>query len=269
MALSRVPNVSVVMGVYNGSRYIKEAVGSILSQTFGDFELIIVDDGSTDDTIRKIQEFTDERIVWASVCHGGLTRALNYGIRLARGRYVARMDADDIALPMRFEKQVEFLEQHPEVGAVGTAYEVLLENGERRKPNVPLLTTSERIKKTLPKLNPIFHGSALIRRKVLEKVGAYDESFRLAQDYDLWFRIARSHELANLDEVLMIRREGKETLQKENIQNWYGIKARVKAIHAGNSGLQSLVHLVRPFFVAIFPARLKTHLRRSVDSKAF
>lgn len=257
--------ISVILCVYNGAQYLSDSISSILAQTMSDFEFIIVDDGSTDDTISKILEFKDERIILKRVKHGGLTKALNQGLSLARGKYIARMDADDIAFPNRFEKQVGYLEQHSKVACVGTAYEVLFPSGQKALPKVPLLTSSYQIKKTLPRFNPFMHGSVMMRREVLEEIGYYDERFKMAQDYDLWFRMAQNYELANLNDILMLRREGKNTLVNERRQNFYGIKIRWKAIQDGTVSPFALLHIIRPFFVVITPIWLKKLIRQNVS----
>ncbi len=254
--------ISVVLSAYNGENHIQEAIQSILNQTLQNFELIIIDDGSTDETLHQIETFKDDRIILKSIYHVGLTKALNQGLCLARGDYIARMDADDIALPNRFEKQVSYLDQHSRVVCVGTAYEVLLANGNRIKPRVPILTSSYKIKKALPKFNPFMHGSMMIRREGLERIGFYNEKFRLSQDYDLWFRMAQEYEMANLNEVLMIRREGKQTFLKEKRQNWFAIQARLKAIQEGNSSSWNLIYMIRPFFVMVTPNWLKRIIRQ-------
>lgn len=264
----RMPKVTVLTAIYNAEFSVASSAQSILGQTFKDFEWIVIDDGSTDQSAEIIRNLRDERVVLKSVRHSGLAKALNQGLALARGKYIARMDADDVALAERLEKQVSYLDQHSLVAAVGTAYEVLTEDGVRKKPHVPLLTSSFQIKKALPKFNPFFHGSMMIRREALETAGFYNESFRYAQDYDLWFRIAHHHEITNLPEVLMLRREGKQTVQKEALQNYYAIRARLKAIRENNSTPWNVAYLFRPFLVMIIPIWLKSIIRRVLNAVA-
>ena len=256
------PTLSVLLAVHDGEAWLADAIQSILSQTYRDFEFILIDDASTDRTSEIIRQHHEDRIVWATISRGGLTKALNYGLRLARGRYVARMDADDVALPERFAKQIDFLERNPDVGVVGTAYDVLTSSGERKKPRVPIYCNDADIRRVLPKFNPLFHGSVILRRDLIEKVGGYDEKFPLAQDYDLWFRLLRHCRFANAKDVLMLRREGEATLQKEARQNWYGVRARFAAIQRGDIGAWNVVHLGRPLLVAILPRGLKSVVRR-------
>lgn len=258
------PKISVLLSVYNGGQTIEQAVRSILTQTFEDFELIVINDGSTDSTFSLLEKFQDSRVVIQNISQRGLTKALNAGLARCRGEFVARIDADDIALPNRFEQQVAFLNKHQTVGMVGTGYEVLTENGLRKQATVPLLETDSEIKQVLPKLNPFHHGSVMIRRQILSEAGGYDESFKLAQDYELWLRLSKRCQMANIGEVLMVRREGRETLKKERKQNWYGIKARMKAIREGNLSSWNVIYIFRPLLVVITPDWIKSVIRKLI-----
>jgi len=196
------PRVSVLMSVYNGARYLRDAVDSILGQTFTDFEFIIVDDGSTDETPAILNSYTDPRIVrLRNETNIGLTRSLNKGLVVARGEYVARQDADDVSLPRRLAKQVEFLDGHPVIGLVGSAYEEFYEDGRlQRAVQMPLQPAD--IREQLFYGHCFCHGSAMARIRCLHAVGDYDEEYEVAQDRDLWLRLAERFDLANLPEVL-------------------------------------------------------------------
>ncbi len=129
--MSENPKVSVIMSVYNGDKYLREAIESILNQTFTDFEFIIVNDGSTDNSLEIIESYDDERIKTINNKKNiGLTKSLNKALKFAKGKYIARQDADDVSLPNRFEKQVEYLDSHPEVALVGTSVYLIDENGK-------------------------------------------------------------------------------------------------------------------------------------------
>ncbi len=124
------PKVTVLLPVYNGARFLRQAIDSVLSQTWKDFELLVVNDGSTDGTAAILESYSDPRIrILSNVQNIGLTLSLNKGLQSARGEYIARIDADDIALPIRLEKQVSYLDQHPEVGLVATGVKVIDERG--------------------------------------------------------------------------------------------------------------------------------------------
>jgi glycosyltransferase involved in cell wall biosynthesis len=189
------------MAVHNGGSMLVDAVESILAQDFRDFELIVVDDGSTDATPDILSAVDDERLRMIRVdpC-GGQTAALNRGLERANGRYIARQDADDSSLPARFERQVEYLESHPRVGVLGT-HAVMVDSEERSRPFVPPCDDLE-LQRLLLLGNQFVHGSVMFRAECLRTVGAYDETYLLAQDYDLWLRMADTYQVANLPEVL-------------------------------------------------------------------
>ncbi|HOK51408.1 MAG TPA: glycosyltransferase, partial [Bacteroidales bacterium] len=194
------PLVSVVMPVYNASSFIEESINSILQQTFSDFEFIIINDASTDNSRNIISSYTDSRIrIIDNEQNLGVTRSLNKGIKLARGKYIARMDADDIALSNRFEKQVAFLESNPDYGLVGAYMQLLPSGAVVRVP-----TTDEELKATMLFHNPFVHPAMMIRKSILvQHQLTYDESLSAAQDEDLWFRIAQYCKIANIPEVLL------------------------------------------------------------------
>ena len=202
------PKVSVIMSVYNGEKYLQEAIESILNQTFENFEFIIVNDAATDKTkeILECYKEKDSRIrIITNTVNIGLTKSLNKIIKRASGVYLARMDADDIALPQRLEKQVDFLRVHPEVGLLGTSsFEINKKGDIINKKKIPVLDSDIRF--ALIKSNPFFHSSVMMRKAILEKAGGYDKNIEISQDYELWFRIAKETKMANLDEFLMKRR---------------------------------------------------------------
>ena len=187
------PKVTVVMAVYDEDEYLSIAIDSILKQTFEDFEFLIIDDGSTDRTPEIIERYAEQdgRIRYlANQTNKGLSASLNKGINRASGKYIARMDADDISLPRRFEKQIEYLDSNPDVHVVGSYASLIGKNEE-------LLG-----KKTFPQggRNPaglkqegprVPHPSVMMRRSSLQSVSGYREPFRYAQDLDLWIRMSR------------------------------------------------------------------------------
>jgi glycosyl transferase family 2 len=205
--MSEIPRVSVVMAVRDGGPYLPQAVDSILAQTFTDFEFVIIDDGSTDATPEVLQRYqqADSRVRVHHQEHAGLTASLNRGCGRARGAYLARMDADDIAFPARLGRQVEFLDQHPQVALVGSAVVRIDELGrEIKRSECP--TSHSEIVRALAQYNCFTHPTVMLRRDMLEAVGGYREAYRQAQDYDLWLRLAERHELANLADPLLYYR---------------------------------------------------------------
>ena len=201
------PELSIIMSVYNSEDTIQAAVRSILDQTFTDFEFIIVDDGCSDQTIPLINELTDPRIkLITNDVNIGLTRSLNKAIAASAGRYIARQDADDVSLPGRLEKQVEFLNTHPDVTLLGTTRGTLDETGKM----ISTITLLENpCHDDFIKRNCLVHGSIVIRREALIEAGGYNELFRFSQDYELWLRISKTHKVMNLQEPLYgVRRHG-------------------------------------------------------------
>lgn len=203
------PAVSVIMTVYNGERYLSEAIRSIQSQSLSDFEFVIVDDGSEDRTPEILREAqADSRIRVLSEPRLGRARALNVAWTNARGTYIANLDADDIAYPSRLEKQLGFLRRHPEIGLLGTAWKKVGEDDlDRRSEGVvnPPLTDSE-LRRAMVRRNPFRHSSLMIPKSVLEDVGGYNERLRVAIDYEIQVRIACRYQVANLPDVLATQR---------------------------------------------------------------
>ena len=192
------------MPVYNGARFLAEAVESILAQSVRQFELIAVDDGSTDESAEILKQYAvgDARVRVFERPHAGLPATLNFGCSLAEGRYIARMDTDDIALPSRFERQIEFLECHPQVAILGTQLEPIREDGTRIDvTNVPLAPAD--IVSNMQKFCCMHHPTVMMRAAALRELGGYREAFQAAEDHDLWLRAAERYELANLPEVLL------------------------------------------------------------------
>ncbi|MCP3178429.1 glycosyltransferase [Desulfuromonas sp. KJ2020] len=226
------PKVSVLLSVYNGEKYLPEALDSIFAQTFQDFELIVVDDGSTDRTPEILLQYRDSRtLIYRNQENMGLTRSLNLGLKFCRGDYVARMDADDISAPQRLERQVRFLEENPDHALVGSSYCILDDDG-KKTGLVEVLTDSESLKKGLIQQNWFGHGSVVMRRKALESVGGYNEEYLYAQDYDLFLRISEHFEVANLSAPLFFWRKalGGISQRKAQEQQAFAQLARREAI---------------------------------------
>ncbi len=205
-AIDDSPAISVLMPVYNAARHLREAMESILAQTFGDFEFLCVDDGSADNSPAMLKDYADRdpRVRVITKPNGGVTSALNAGLKVARGEFIARMDADDIADPRRFELQIELMRSHPEYVAVGCHVIHMDGNGIDRHHSPPI-TTHEEITACLWNGNSsaLPHYGAFMRRDALTRIGNYREQFRTAQDLDLFLRLSDVGKLANVPKPLM------------------------------------------------------------------
>ncbi len=191
--------ISVVMTVYNGEKYLEEAIQSILGQTFVEFEFIIVDDGSTDRSPELIKKYTDRRIRFFILAHLGRAAALNYAIAQTVAPFVAVMDADDIASPHRLQMQYDVIVNDQTIDVVSSSYQMIDEQGDLvREKHLP--TSHEAIVELMPVQCSMCFPAALIRRSVILQAGMFDEKLVAAIDYDLWLRIldrARFHNLPN------------------------------------------------------------------------
>ncbi|HVE16061.1 MAG TPA: glycosyltransferase, partial [Chthoniobacterales bacterium] len=194
------PTVSVLMPVHNADRYVAQAVDSILGQSWDDWELLIIDDGSTDRSRTILERYAtgDHRIRLTSRTNTGYTVALNELLTQASGEFVARMDADDVALPNRLARQIEYLRANPAVVCVGTAVHFIDDAGRFLRDGHPGLENEEIQQRILAGDCVLNHPSVMMRRHALESVGGYRPEFEPAEDLDLWLRLAEIGRLANL-----------------------------------------------------------------------
>jgi len=221
------------MSAYNAAQYVRQAVESILSQTFGDFEFIVINDGSTDGTREVLEGVRDDRVRLLHQENVGLMRSLNRGLRLARGEYIARMDADDISMPDRFEREMAVFRTAPDVHLV-TCRTALIDGsgrptGERypwkfpralRFRPIPGITRAYRVEGSLVEgileTNFVAHPSVMYRRDVVASLGGYDPCLRRGEDFDLWFRMARAGcQFAYIDDDLILYRRHPENTSVE------------------------------------------------------
>lgn len=205
LAANSDPAISVLMAVHNGEAFLREAIESVLVQSFEDFEFIIVDDGSQDRSVELIESFADARIrLLRNAGNQGLAASLNRGLEAARGEFVARMDADDIALPNRLEVQIGYMREHTAVGACGAA-RIVRRGGEERLHNTQ---PADRLKYEFLLGNPLAHPTVMLRKSALVAHGLkYNPAYRYAQDYDLWARMQDVCDVANLSVPVLIYRE--------------------------------------------------------------
>lgn len=219
------PLVSVVMPVYNASSFIEESINSILQQTFSDFEFIIINDASTDNSRNIISSYTDSRIrIIDNEQNLGVTRSLNKGIELARGKYIARMDADDIALPQRLEKQVNFLVKNAEYGLVGSYFRLIPENMIVRVP-----IKDEEIKAAIIFHNPFAHPTVMFTKNLVDQFQLYyNENLLYGQDQELWYRFSKVTKCYNIPEVLLLYRIHPTQISTQKLNQQKSISNEIK-----------------------------------------
>ncbi len=195
----KIPKITVLMPAYNAEAYLREAVESVLRQTFGDFELIIVNDGSRDRTAEIARSFADPRIIFVDHAeNAGVIARLNEGLALARGEYVARIDADDLwADPEKLAKQAAFLDARPDCGLAGTLGTAIGPDGTALYP-LDYPQSDGAIRRQMLVRNCFINCSVMFRKELLKKTGAYDPAEKHAEDYGLWLRLGTVSRLANL-----------------------------------------------------------------------
>ena len=197
------PCVSVITIVYNGARFLQAAIDSILGQTFTDFEYVIVDDGSTDETPAILSQYADPRIVLVRhAANKGVITSRNDALAVAKGDYIANLDADDVAYPQRLEKQVAFLRAHPQVGLVGSWVEQISQEGTPCGQLHPP-TDHRSIVDACVGENPFTHSSIMFERQAALALGGYPVAYEWGEDFALCMEISRVRQVANLDEVLV------------------------------------------------------------------
>lgn len=201
------PKVTVFIPVHNREHYIGPAVDSVLAQTFGDFEILVVDDGSTDGTLARLAEYRDPRLrVECNPCNMGIPTTRNRGLELARGEYIALLDSDDLCYPDRLARQVSFLDRHPDIVQVGSACNFMDDSGRplkriRRQPLAP-----DDVAASLLFYCSLTNRTIMGRTAILKEYG-YSPDFPRCQDYDLHQRLSRKHRMANLGDILVCGRE--------------------------------------------------------------
>ena len=211
----KAPLITVLLPVYNGGKDLKRAVLSILEQTYSKFELLIINDGSKDNSADILKSIIDPRIMLVHQENMGLAKTLNRGIALSRGQYIARHDQDDFSLPTRLDKQLKYMEAHPECALLGTRAEIWV--GDQRTERAHDHPSSHAdLCFDLLFNNPFVHSSVMLRRNMLEEIGGYttDPSRQPPEDYELWSRIARRFKIANIPERLLIYREVSQSMSR-------------------------------------------------------
>ena len=233
-----VPAVSVIMPVRNGAAWLAEAVASVQAQDFGDFECVIVDDGSDDGTAAMLSGFAaaDHRIRVFHQAPQGIVAALNAAIAAARAPYLARLDADDRARPERLGKQFAFLEAHPGIALLGTFAECIDSDGNTVGRLTPP-TDHATLSRVLERTNPFVHSSVMMRTALVRRIGGYRAAFQTAEDYDLWLRTVEAGGVANLANYLThYRRHATNLSRRDAIRQSFSVRLAQRSAAGRRSG---------------------------------
>jgi len=264
--------VSVLMGVHNCADTLKEAIDSIISQTYYDWELVLCDDGSKDDTFKIAKEYEkiDPRIiVIKNQINEGLNKTLNRCLSLASGRYVARMDGDDISLPERFQTQVDFLESQNKYDIVSSAMTFFDENGDWGRNYVKEFPSKEDIIAG----SPICHAPVMMKKKCLDDVHGYTENNRMlrVEDVNLWIKLyAKGYRCYNIQETLYRMRNDKNALYRRKYK--YRINStyvRLLGCRMLQLGPVSYLQAFKPMVYGLVPAKLRYIIRKANSNKGY
>jgi len=263
-------NVSVILTVFNGARYIDRCIQSILSQTVTNWELIIVDDGSKDFTVLHAKQYLkDERITLHSLGRVGRGKALNEGIRQSCAEFIAIQDVDDVSLPDRLERQANYLNRHPQVVAVGSAFISSKESPNKQHIRVNPVEDKD-IRRAMSKYNPLCHTSVMYRRSSVVQVGLYDEGRKFALDAELWIRLGQKGKFANIKKPLVIKHPYSWSYFNSRFSKWErsigGTALHYNAIK--RLKLSKYLYLLLPlrFITYWLPKSVRRHIRTYVSN---
>jgi glycosyltransferase involved in cell wall biosynthesis len=197
------PEISVLMSVFNSEKWLKSSIDSVLSQSEDEFEFIIINDGSTDNTSSILKSYKDDRIIIVDQENRGLTKSLNVGLNLAKGKYIARIDADDISMQNRLDVQKKFMEENPDIALVGSDAIIIDEKGNK-VGHAKYPTSHTMLSNKLYNFKSVFpHSSIFFRKNIIMKGGGYNENFIRSQDYDLYLRISEEYKIACINKPLL------------------------------------------------------------------
>lgn len=263
--------ISVIMGVYNCAETLPDAVGSIIRQTYDNWELIICDDGSTDSTFSTAGHFADlmpSRVrLMRNECNLGLNVTLNRCLMNAKGEYIARMDGDDLCDPMRFEKQIQFLENNPEYDIVSSGMLLFDEKGVWGQ-SIPMEFPQS---KNIVEGSPICHAPSMMRRRSIMSVNGYSEEnvARRVEDVDLWIRMYHAgYRCYNIQEPLYSMRNDRNAFQRRKYRyRVNSTRIRLRGCRYFKLGFGSYLKAFRPMIVGIFPAGLRKAIKKRTESQ--
>ncbi len=253
--------ISIIMPAYNVEKFIKPAIQSLLKQSYKHFRLIIVNDASTDNTLKIAGQFSSKKVkIISNRINLGVAKSLNIGIRASESKYIARMDADDLSLPDRLEIQFNYLEKNSNCMLVGSWVDLVKESGKSLKI-IKTPVDYKTIKKKIFRSNTFIHPTVMMRRSALEKLGAYDDNLNGAEDYDLFLRIAARNNCVNLPLVLLKYRLNKSAVSLKYMKKveFQSLKARIKAICKYRYPFWQSIFLIKPLIMFFIPAGIKLH----------
>ncbi len=257
--------LTILISVHNGAETLQKCLESIVNQSFQDFSVLAINDGSTDQT-REILEAYQRQLGserFAIISHGqkrGLTKSLGEGLAKIKTPYTARIDSDDWWEKSKLEKQMTFLESHPACGIIGTNYVNVL--GNREFP-VRLPESDASIRASILKRNPFAHSAVVFRTSLVQSIGGYDEEIKYGQDYDLWLRALPATSFHNIQEFLCYRTIGNGiSVEQQRKQAWQGIRTQIKYVRRYDLPFRFYLPIFELFLVVITPSFLKNIIRR-------
>lgn len=259
-------DISIIMGIYNCEKYLKQSVDSILNQTFEKWELIMCDDGSTDCTyeiaLEYEKKFPNKIKVIKNEKNLGLNETLNKCFEISSGKYIARQDGDDISLPSRLEKEYDFLESHKEYALVSAKMSYFDEEGEWGVSKVKEIPN----KNDFIKASPFAHAPVLIRREVLKEVNGYtvDKKLLRVEDYHLWFKIySKGYKGYNINEVLYKMRDDKDAFKRRTLRNRLNeVRVKILGYKMLNIPIYKYIYCLRPIVIWLLPKKLYKFLHK-------
>lgn len=252
-----VTDVSVLLIVKDGEDYLAEAISSVLDQDYtGGLELVILDDCSKDKTPEIIKGFTDKDLRVVSLRNTvnlGLTKSLNLAIKSAKGRYCARIDHDDIWFKDKLSKQMVALESNPNLKLVGSGFNEIDEEGRVIEQKNAKSFAGMDLRKSMRFFNPFVHSSVVFDKEAVASLGGYNETFRYAQDYELWCKVAKNFDVDILPDVLCLRRRTSSSIsyKKERKQRYYCVRIKLTWMWYHGASLASLIHLIKDIAVVL------------------
>lgn len=246
------PAITVLMSVYNAQDSLDWCIECILAQSFKDFEFLIINDGSKDDSLKILEDYAqrDSRITLVTQENRGLTKSLNKGLELAKGDLIARQDADDFSMPKRLEIQYNYFKQHPEIDLLGSDSIDDYKDYQGRWGSY----TEDELNKIVMSRTPFPHSTAMYRKNAVLDLGGYDEEFKTSQDMDLWIRFAKRSPIAMIDEALIIRTVGENSISAKKKKQQFKDALAIRLKHSPQCKLYMLYISLRSLLIAYLPA---------------